>query len=227
MNWDAPEPLGEPVHLFCRQPEDGPTAIVLAPAGGLPVAGINEAGLAFAWVDRACREALPRLPTGVVFTEIAHLSHLDAAVRALRETPRASGLAAALVDGSTHATVVELATDRSAEHHLSHHHPLWALANHYQSTALQPLDAWPNRAASEGRQSRLLELLEQCGTVHAPERLQTVFADHHPNAGEPICQHQDTPHKTFAFIALLPAQRELAYTVGPPCQAPLSRLPLS
>ncbi|MCS7015285.1 MAG: C45 family peptidase [Gemmatales bacterium] len=223
MNWDVPAELAQQVHVFYREPDDGPRALVVSAAGGFPMAGVNEVGVGFIWVDRACREAPPPIPPGAIFTEIIHLSHFDAAVRALRETPRASGLAAALADCGAHATVLELAAERCAEHPVTHHHPLRVFANHYQSALLQSLDAWPKRAASEGRETRLLELLENCRGLTSPEQLQSLFADHAASAGESLCQHHGSEQQTAAFVAVLCAQRELAYTVGPPCQQSLAR----
>ncbi|MCS7167790.1 MAG: C45 family peptidase [Gemmatales bacterium] len=223
LNWDTPPELGRQMHVFYREPDDGPRALVVAPAGGFPIAGINEAGLGFVWVDRACREAQPRLPTGAVFTDLAHLTHFDAALQALRETPRASGLAVALAETSSHATVLELAAERCAEHSVTHQHPLRVFANHYQSALLQNLDAWPNRSASEGRETRLSELLENARGLSCPSQVQRQFADHKPVAGETICQHPPAEQQTAAFIAVLCAARELAYTLGPPCQQTLVR----
>lgn len=223
MNWDVPAALGQHLHVFYRQPEDGPAALVLAGAGGFPIAGINEAGLSFIWVDRACREAQPRVPTGAVLLEVAHMSHLDAAVRTIRETPRASGLAVALADSSGHATVLELAGDRVAEHPLTRDHCLRVFANHYQAATLEPQDAWPNRPASQGREARLHELLEGRRGLSTPEDLQLAFADHQANTGEALCQHQESGQRTCAFLAVRIARRELAFTLGPPCQSELFR----
>ncbi|GBD36144.1 hypothetical protein HRbin36_01265 [bacterium HR36] len=221
MNWDVPGKLGQHVHIFCREPEDGPAALVVAPAGGLPIAGVNEAGLAFAWVDRACHQVQPGPPTGAILTELAHLSHFDAALRAIRESPRTSGLALALADATGHAVILELAAAQCAEHPLPHSGSFCVFANHYQAAPLQAWDAWPNRAASEGRQSRLSALLRQLSRLHSVHQLQGVFSDHQAQAGEALCQHQDGTQCTAAFVVLVPGQRRLACALGPPCQQPL------
>lgn len=222
MNWDVPSQLGQHLHLFYREPEDGPHALVLAAAAGFPLAGINEAGLAFLWVDRACQSAEPRLPSGAICCDLAHRSHFDVAVQLAKQTPSASGLALALCDATGHARILELSPKHHAELAPEHGQAILVFANHYQAQPLQSLDAWPNRSASQARQHRLAERLRPLVHPADPELIRQCFADHEPVAGESLCQHgQATQPSTAAFLLLSTERRQLWVNFGPPCQGRL------
>jgi hypothetical protein len=219
MNWDTPNLLGRHLHIFYREPEDGPGALALAAAGGLPIAGINEAGLAFVWVDRAYRDAEPRLPSGAICCDLVHITHFDAAVQLARTSPVASGLGLALSDASGHTVLLEIGPQSRAEHLPTREQRILVFANHYQAETLQSQDGWPNRAASQARQQRLAARLQQLASPAEPKQIRQCFADHEPLAGESLCQHgQQSQTCTSAFVLAIAEREELWVNFGPPCQ---------
>ena len=226
QNWDmhaSAEPL---VHVFHRQPDDGPSALAVSTAGGLSLIGINEVGIAIGNSNLQPKDARPGVMYLAIIHEALRQTHFDAACRAITDCRRSSGHNYLLADDE--GTIVDIET--SAEHADEYRptQPHYVHTNHYLSKRLQPYEAEHDQRSSHHRLNRLNELLEREEKPLTLDSVQQSLSDTEGGPEVCICREgQGRAPRTCSFVALCPERRELWMTVGPPNGGPARRFGLN
>lgn len=199
--------------------DDGPSVLMLTPAGQISYIGMNDAGLGVFANFLTCdgwRVGFPRyLLSRLALTRKTVVDAVDA----IRAVPRASSRNLIMLDAKGNAVDLETTPTRDAR--LDPQDGLLAHANHYTAPELLAEERSPARhvANSRVRQERMETLLAaRRGSLDA-EAMETILRDRacYPDA---ICrQPGDDPTSdviTFASVIAEPAAGRMRVAVGPP-----------
>ncbi len=204
------------------RPTDAPGFLTLTYPGELFGYGFGSTGMS---LFRNALYVTPQRPGGVLpldaFGLLALFSHT---LEDVIEMARRHGVrtVAHSVAADASGRVVGLEMCQGETEIIKGRDGLYAHANHTVSPRFQSLesdtDAATQRAgASEHRQRRLYELLEQDRGRLTPQLMLRHLSDHanHPLS---ICCHRDRDYHTTAAVVAEPGRGLLHVTRGPPCQ---------
>lgn len=202
-------------------PDDGPSVVMLTPAGQVSYIGMNQHGLGVFANYLTCdgwRVGLPRyFLSRVALTQPT----VDAAIAAVRAIPRASSRNLVMVDAQGGAADLEMTPTRDAR--IEPTEGLVAHSNHYTAPDLLPEertgDEYVRNSKLRLQQIRALAI-ERRGRLDV-ETAQEVLRDR-TCFPDTLCRMpgdwDGRDVMTFASIVARPASREMWVAVGPPNQ---------
>jgi len=226
QNWDMHASAELSVHVFHRQPDDGPSSLAVSTAGGLSLIGINEVGIAIGNSNLQPNDARPGVMYLAMIHEALRQSHFDAACRAITDCRRSSGHNYLLADDE--GTIVDIETTAEQFDEFRPTGPHYVHTNHYLSGRLKRSELEHDLSSSHHRLNRLGELLERQQESLRPETLQQMLSDREGGPEVCVCREgQGREARTCTFVVLCPERRELWMTSGPPNQGPACRFGLN
>jgi isopenicillin-N N-acyltransferase-like protein len=226
QNWDMHASAEPHVHVFHRQPEDGPSSLAVSTAGGLSLTGINEVGIAACNNNLQAKDSRPGVTYVAILHEALRQTHFGAACRAITDARRAAGHNYLLADDE--GTMVDIETTAELADEFRPTQPHYVHTNHYLSPRLQPLEVDFDRRSSLHRCERLADLLEAHAKPVAVPELQQLLSDR--EGGEELCicrEGKGRESRSCAFVVLCPERREMWLTVGPPSRSQARRFGLN
>lgn len=199
------------------------TYVTSAGSPGVFVAGFNEAGLALADTHVPSRDVGPGLPT---YALAMHLLEEQATVRSaidyLQATPRLGRNNLLLVDAGGDMALFELGYHSCATLE-SEEAAVLVNTNHFNSPIMQPYftDIAPpvEQGSTFQRYEKVREVLSQFyGQISVP--LAQRFMAGHDGPLSSLCRHPsaDSDTCTISTMLFLPAQRQMLFCHGQPCQ---------
>jgi predicted choloylglycine hydrolase len=226
QNIDIPASNVPLLILLHARLDDGPEILTCTLAGVLAQTGINTAGLALCGsfvVSANWRAGIPA--RNFVRRHILEQRSLESAVDVLRRFPvRASGHNVMLADGSGRVIDIESTPDDFRV--LTAEQGVLAHTNHYRHPDLAPVDALDRSSLadfavdSRRRLARVGTMLGEPGGAIGGGRLQAILRDHE-DYPKSICRHPDgdpTETQSACSVLLMPAERQMAVSVGTPCR---------
>jgi isopenicillin-N N-acyltransferase-like protein len=226
QNWDMHASAEPAVHIFHRQPEDGPSSLAMSVAGGLALVGINEVGIAVCNNNLQSKDARPGVSFMAMIHESLRQTHFDAACRAITDAHRSAGHNYLLADDE--GTIVDIETTAELADEFQPKEPHYVHTNHYLSPRLQALEVDTDLRSSRHRFERLSDLLDEHEEPLTLPALQKFLSDREGEDELCICREgKGREPRTCAFIVLCPERRELWLTVGPPSRSQARRFGLN
>jgi isopenicillin-N N-acyltransferase like protein len=226
QNWDMHASAEPVIHVFHRQPDDGPSSLTVSTAGGLSLIGINEVGIAIGNSNLQPNDARPGVMYLAIIHEALRQTHFGAACRAITDCRRSSGHNYLLADDE--GTIVNIETTAQHADEFRPTQPHYVHTNHYLSPRLQSHEAEQDLRSSHQRLNRLADLLEQHNEPLGVESLQQLMSD--TDGGPEVCicrEGKGREPRTCTFVALCPERRELWMTSGPPSASRAQRFGLN
>lgn len=199
------------------------TYITSAGSPGVFVAGFNEAGLAIADTHVSSRDVGPGVPAyALAMHVLEEQDNVRSALAYLRSRPMLLGRNNLLLaDSSGDLAIFEMGHRQRAI--LEARRDLLINANHFNSAVMQPsyVDTEPPelRGNSHARYRKLQEMLAaQWGDISLSWAREVLA--YHDDSLASICRHPTPASEasTISGIIFLPAQREMQFSHGPPCQ---------
>lgn len=199
-----------------------PACIVLTHAGGLALAGLNQAGVGVVINNLLPRDARVGVPWPFLVRSALACRDFDNAFLALTQVPFASGHNYLLSDDEGRAVNVETTGEECEV--LSVDTPVYAHANHYTCASLQALAApmLPGNTSCR-REERLRQLLEERKGALEVASLQACLADPEVEVAPPGVSSRpgDPPHWSCATALFDLGARTAFLRAGPPSGGPL------
>jgi isopenicillin-N N-acyltransferase-like protein len=218
QNWDMTMEWLPPILLRVAGDDAEGGALVFTHPGVVGGMGINGHGVSIVWNSMMARDTRLGVPVPFLIRRALSQSKLSGAITAVLRPVRAIGFNFVLASPDGAANVEATAQRQHVTYigsHLAH-------GNHYEAPALVAYEADPSYGSStfvrSGRMNQLLD--ESAGRIDV-EVCKQMLRDHAHYPGS-VCAHPDPPsaptNLTLASMVVVPAERRLLITEGPPCQ---------
>jgi isopenicillin-N N-acyltransferase-like protein len=223
----------EPYPVVLRiQPDDGPACVVYSFTGMIGLAGMNSEGISVVINKLTPDDSGPGVPYPMIIRRILKSRHLAAAVDAVINARRASGINYIIADRNGQVINLECTAqdydivEFQSEGFIVH-------TNHYQSPRLRNLENARRRFVDESctRWDRMSQLLrERAGNVKAADMEENMHD--HGNHPKCICVHADEEEPfykrvvTTGAVLIQPQQMEIKLLIGQPCEHRLEEVAL-
>ena len=202
-----------------------PPCVLLTHAGGLGLAGLNQAGMGVAINNLVPLDARVGVPFPFLVRRALACVDFDNAFLALTQVPFASGHNYLLSDAEGRAVNVETTGEECEV--VSIESPVYAHANHYTCETLKPLAATLAPGSTTcSREARLRELLEERKGSLDVQALHDCLADPKVEVASPGVSTLpgEPPHWSCATAIFDLTARAAHLRKGHPSQGPLQKL---